>query len=69
MPSPALTAPFAPSVRTASARRGLRGLFRLWFGRWRHRRALGRLHPEQMREVGLNPMAVRAEACRPFWRA
>ncbi|WP_143103817.1 translation initiation factor IF-2 [Methylobacterium gossipiicola] len=53
----------------ASTRLGPGALFRIWIGRWRHRRALGRLHPEQMREVGLNLMEVQREACRPFWRA
>jgi uncharacterized protein YjiS (DUF1127 family) len=49
--------------------RGLGALCRVWLGRWRHRRTLANLHPEQMREVGLNPEAVRREACQQFWRA
>lgn len=69
MPSPALIASSVSSFRAASPRSGLRALFRVWLGRWRHRRALGRLHPEQMQEVGLYPMEVQREAQRPFWRA
>ena len=42
---------------------------RLWLRRIRTRRALAALHPEQFREAGLDPMAVRAECLKPFWQA
>lgn len=58
-----------PSAVATGVDRGLGALCRVWLGRWRHRRTLANLHPEQMREVGLNPEAVRREACQPFWRA
>lgn len=44
----------------------LAGLF-LW--RLRCRRELSALTPEQMRDVGLDPVAVRRESQKPFWQA
>jgi uncharacterized protein YjiS (DUF1127 family) len=43
--------------------------WRVWIGRIASRRALAGLHPEQLREVGLDPHAVRAEILKPFWQA
>ena len=44
-------------------------LLRLWLGRITARRALAALHPEQIREAGLDPIRVHAESLKPFWRA
>lgn len=41
----------------------------LWLRRIRDRRALAALHPEQIREAGLDALVVRAESLKPFWRA
>ena len=62
--------PAAPSVAVAP-RANLTGLFlpRLWLQRVRARRILAALHPEQIREAGLDPISVRAEFLKPFWRA
>ena len=44
-------------------------VLRLWLTRLRNRRALAALHPEQIREAGLDPWQLRAEIRKPFWRA
>ena len=44
-------------------------MLRLWLHRIRARRALAALHPEQIREAGLDPWRLRAEIRKPFWRA
>lgn len=44
-------------------------LARLWLDRLRTRRALAALHPEQIRDAGLDPWLLRAEVRKPFWRA
>jgi uncharacterized protein YjiS (DUF1127 family) len=49
-----------------SALTGLAGLF-LW--RVRCRRELSALTPEQMRDAGLDPEAVRRESRKLFWQA
>jgi len=40
-------------------------------GRWlavaRERRALSRLTPRELADLGLDPAAARREAARPFW--
>ena len=41
----------------------------LWLRRWRSRRELTALDPDQLRDGGLDPLAVRREATKPFWRA
>lgn len=40
-----------------------------WLGRLRCRHELSALTPEQMRDVGLDPEAVRRESRKPFWVA
>jgi uncharacterized protein YjiS (DUF1127 family) len=42
---------------------------RLWLKRHVWRRELAALDAEQMRDCGLNPLDVRLEAAKPFWRA
>ena len=42
---------------------------RLWLARLRARRSLAALHPEQIREAGLDPFRLRTEIAKPFWRA
>jgi uncharacterized protein YjiS (DUF1127 family) len=41
---------------------------RLWIERASRRRELMALDAAQMRDCGLNPLAVRREATKPFWR-
>lgn len=41
---------------------------RLWLDRIRKRRALAALHPDQIREAGLDPWRLSAEIRKPFWR-
>lgn len=40
-----------------------------WIWRVRCRRELAMLSPEQLRDVGLDPEAVRRERRKPFWLA
>ncbi len=42
---------------------------RIWLRRIRTRRILASLHPDQIREAGLDPWLLRAEIRKPFWRA
>lgn len=42
---------------------------RLWLDRARKRRAIAALHPDQIRDAGLDPWRLRAEIRKPFWRA
>jgi uncharacterized protein YjiS (DUF1127 family) len=44
-------------------------VLRLWLRRIRTRRALAALHPDQLRDIGLEPWELRAEIDKPFWRA
>jgi uncharacterized protein YjiS (DUF1127 family) len=44
-------------------------VLRLWRHRILARRALAALHPEQIRDAGLDPWRLRAEIRKPFWRA
>jgi len=44
-------------------------VLRLWLRRIHTRRALAALHPDQLRDIGLEPWALRAEIDKPFWRA
>ena len=41
---------------------------RLWIERAARRKELKALDAAQMRDCGLNPVAVRREANKPFWR-
>jgi uncharacterized protein YjiS (DUF1127 family) len=40
----------------------------LWTRRSRERAALARLDPHLLRDIGLDPNAVRQEAAKPAWR-
>lgn len=40
----------------------------LWLRRIRTRRALAALHPDQVRQAGIDPARLRAEILKPFWR-
>jgi len=53
------------SLRTAGA---LLRLPRLWLQRHAARKELATLDAAQMRDCGLDPLAVRREAIKPFWR-
>jgi uncharacterized protein YjiS (DUF1127 family) len=59
--------------RTASPRSHgwLRAILRqpaVWFVRASSREELRALEPEQMKDCGLDPLEVRREALKPFWR-
>jgi uncharacterized protein YjiS (DUF1127 family) len=49
--------------------RALLRLHRLWIERASRREDLLMLDADQMRDCGLDPVAVRREATKPFWRA
>jgi uncharacterized protein YjiS (DUF1127 family) len=53
----------APGIRK------LPRLVRLWLDRHAWRKELAALDAEQMRDCGFNPVDVRIEATKPFWRA
>lgn len=48
---------------------GLRKRAALWRERRRTRRALARLDPRMLEDVGLTQDEAQAEAAKPFWRA
>lgn len=60
--------PSCARTRPERAESARAGLLRLWLGRIRARRALAALHPDQVREAGLDPFRLRAEMIKPFWR-
>jgi len=43
-------------------------LVRLWLQRIRTRRLLAALHPDQLRDAGIEPWRLRREIRKPFWR-
>lgn len=61
--------PVAPGARfmMAAAISSVTGMVRLFLWRLRYRHELSTLAPEQMRDVGLDPEAVRRESRKPFW--
>lgn len=44
-------------------------LLSIWYGRAAGRRTIRELTSEQMKALDLDPVALRAEAAKPFWRA
>jgi uncharacterized protein YjiS (DUF1127 family) len=62
---PALTWSSSPGSRHPAERPSR---VRLWLNRIRTRRALAALDPDQLRDIGLEPWALRAEIRKPFWR-
>ncbi len=48
--------------------RTLRGTLRQWRANRSTRRALSRLEPARLADIGLDPDAALAESKRPFWR-
>ena len=74
-----LASPFrSPQAVAAMRSRGTRKaagiskplrLLRLWLDRRAWRSELAALDAEQMRDCGFNPVDVRIEAAKPFWRA
>jgi uncharacterized protein YjiS (DUF1127 family) len=56
-------------LRKAAGTGKLLRLLRLWFERRAWRSELAALDAEQMRDCGFNPLDVRREAAKPFWRA
>lgn len=63
---PAVTLSSSLALRRPVARPSL---LRTWLNRIRTRRALAALHPDQARDAGLEPWALRIEIAKPFWRA
>ena len=61
--APALSAPAGWSLAA------LRRRFAAWTELRRQRRALARLTPAQLRDIGLDSEAAAAEAARAFWDA
>ena len=55
--------------RKAAVLQRLLRLLRLWLDRRAWRKELAALDAEQMRDCGFNPVEVRLEATKPFWRA
>ncbi|HLZ04888.1 MAG TPA: hypothetical protein VKR55_22395 [Bradyrhizobium sp.] len=62
-----LVQPWA-AARSRGVLAGLIVLPRLWIERAGRRNELMSLDAEQMRDCGLDPIAVRREALKPFWR-
>ncbi|GJD35701.1 DUF1127 domain-containing protein [Methylobacterium aerolatum] len=73
IPFPSSASPAFPACETvgrpseATAPRA--SLPALWLRRWRGRKVLAALSPDQIRDADLDPYAVRLEATKPFWRA
>jgi uncharacterized protein YjiS (DUF1127 family) len=44
-------------------------LLSIWYSRAAGRRTIRELTSEQMKALDLDPVALRAEASKPFWRA
>ena len=63
MPAVTLT-PSPSSVRPSGSPSALR----IWLRRIHDRKVLAALHPDQLRDAGLEPWVVRAEIDKPFWR-
>ena len=59
----------ASGRRKAAAFQRLLRLLRLWLQRRAWRKELAALDAERMRDCGFNPVEVRLEANKPFWRA
>lgn len=59
-----------PQLRELAAKtRMLLQILEVWLERRRTRDQLSDLSPEQLRDVGLNPVTVRREIEKPFWVA
>ena len=43
-------------------------VLKLWLQRIETRNILAGLHPEQIRDAGLDPQRIRDEIGKPFWR-
>jgi len=65
--SQALPASFRACRKAAVMQRLLR-LLHLWLQRRAWRKELSALDAGQMRDCGFNPVEVRLEAAKPFWR-
>lgn len=57
-------APASDSLRTTAPRRSSLPLF---LSIWAERRALARLSPSQLADLGLSEQVAAREAARPFW--
>jgi uncharacterized protein YjiS (DUF1127 family) len=67
--SPQAVAPMrSRGGRKAAGIQKLLRLLRLWLDRRAWRRELATLDAGQMRDCGFNPVEVRLEAAKPFWR-
>ena len=72
MQAAASSPPSFPTSAPASDRSRFLGIdasiVGIWLKRHRARRELASLRDEQLRDAGLDRLAVRAEAGKPFWR-
>jgi uncharacterized protein YjiS (DUF1127 family) len=54
--------------RSFSVANGVVKTLSTWQDRVRERRHLANLEPHLMKDIGLEPWQVRAEAAKPFWQ-
>ncbi|MBT9385375.1 DUF1127 domain-containing protein [Pseudooceanicola sp. CBS1P-1] len=57
-----------PAHRLRPGGRAVLSRLKLWHRRWHSRRALRRLPPERLKDIGLSEAQRRAELARPPWR-
>lgn len=60
---------FDTTLRTALTRRCLPVPTVHWIALWRSRRALARLEPHMLRDIGVTHSQASAEVARPLWDA
>ncbi|MDA8587099.1 DUF1127 domain-containing protein [Rhodobacteraceae bacterium] len=55
-------------ARSAQFEHRLKSLFLLWFRNYRTRKALNRIEPHRLRDIGVDAAQAKAEHNTPFWR-
>ncbi|MCJ2121810.1 DUF1127 domain-containing protein [Methylobacterium sp. J-077] len=63
-----ITSPSAITPTRPTNRPSRPSLLGLWLQRIRTRRLLAALHPDQLRDAGIEPWHLRHEIRKPFWR-
>ena len=63
-----VTLPSAATPARSANRSAVPSLLGLWIQRIRTRRLLAALHPDQLRDAGIEPWHLRREIRKPFWR-
>ena len=61
-------APSTARPARSANRSAVPSLLGLWLQRIRTRRLLAALHPDQLRDAGIEPWHLRREIRKPFWR-